>query len=383
MQTISFIGASFATKDWQLFLSQGVCFGFGMGCIFIASVSILPQWFLRRRSVANSLAAAGSGLGGLAYSLGTGAMIPELGLAWTFRILGLISFAINLIASNLMRDRNKAVGSLYRAFHLPLLKRPEFLLLQAWGVLSLLGYVVILFSMPNFALTIGLTPKQGSIIGAVLNLGQGLGRPVVGLISDRYGRISMGTLFSFLCGIFCVAIWIPTLNMGVACFFAVVVGTVAGTFWTTVVPICAEVIGLQELPGGLSIIWLAMVPPTTVAEPIALLLKDDSRSDWIYLYAQIFTALTYIVGALCLWVVRGWKVGDNERIAREKAIAMAAETSSSVLGTAGDVDAATDEKNGAAQASGSLSAPAPVIGPEISPWSTKHLLRRMIAPVKV
>ena len=380
VQTLSFIGASFATKNWQLFLSQGACFGLGMGCIFIASVGIIPQWFLRKRSVANAISAAGSGFGGLAYSLGTGAMIPKLGLGWTFRILGLTTFAVNLVASNLMRDRNKAVGSQYRAFHFPLLKRPEFLLLQAWGILSLLGYVVVLFSMPNFARTIGLSQQQGSIVGALLNLGQGLGRPIVGLISDRYGRINMGAFFSLLCGIFCIAVWIPTSNMGVACFFAIIVGTVAGTFWTTVVPICAEVIGLQQLPSGLSITWLTMVPPTTVAEPIALLLKDDSRSEWVYLYAQIFTALVYIVGALCLWLIRGWKVGENERIAREKAIAMA-EMPRSVLGVE-DRNAAVD-MGGEAPTSEQVSPEAPPVGPEISPWSMKHLVRRMLVPVKV
>ncbi|KAL1956003.1 hypothetical protein VTO42DRAFT_7903 [Malbranchea cinnamomea] len=383
LQTLSFIGASFASKSWQLFLSQGVCFGFGMGFIFIASVSILPQWFLHKRSVANSLAAAGSGLGGLAYSLGTGAMIPNLGLGWTFRVLGLVTFAVNLVASNLMRDRNKAVGSRYRAFHFPLLKRPEFLLLQAWGILSLLGYVVLLFSMPNFARTIGLSQKQGSIVGALLNLGQGLGRPVVGLISDRYGRINMGAFFSFLCGVFCISVWIPAMNMGVTCFFAIIVGTVAGTFWTTIVPICAEVIGLQELPSGLSITWVTMVPPTTVSEPIGLLLRDESKSNWVYLHAQIFTALVYIVGAFCLWLIRGWKVGDNERIAREKAIAMAAEASGSVLNPANN--ATCDETKGALQTQESpvASSSVPPVGPAISPWSAKHLFRRMIAPVRV
>ena len=38
-QTLSFIGASFATKFWQILLSQGICFGWGMGFLFTASGS--------------------------------------------------------------------------------------------------------------------------------------------------------------------------------------------------------------------------------------------------------------------------------------------------------------------------------------------------------
>ncbi|KAF3480252.1 Mch2p [Arthroderma uncinatum] len=317
LQTLSFIGASFATRKWHIFLSQGVCFGFGIGVIFVTSVSIIPQWFRRKRSIANSLAAAGSGLGGLAYSLAAGSLLPNVGLGWTFRVLGLCSFAVNLIACNLMRHRNKAIGSRYRAFHFPLLKRPEFLFLQAWGMLSLLGYVVILFSLPNFALSIGLSQKQGSIAGALLNLGQALGRPVVGLVSDRYGRFNMAILFTIFCGFLCLAVWIPASNMGVLSFFAVIVGTVAGTFWTTIVPICAEVVGMQELPGGLSLTWVAMVPATTVAEPIALVLKRGQNTTGSYTYAQIFAGLVYVAAGLFLWVARGWKIGDNERIARD------------------------------------------------------------------
>ena len=69
-----------------------------------------------------------------------------------------------------------------------------------------LGYIVLLFSLPNFALSIGLTAKQGSIIGALLNLGQGLGRPVVGLVSDSAGRINIAGFLTFLCGLFCLVI---------------------------------------------------------------------------------------------------------------------------------------------------------------------------------
>lgn len=53
----------------QIILSQGICFGLGMGFLFIGSVGIIPQWFTSKRSVANAIAASGSGLGGLMYSV--------------------------------------------------------------------------------------------------------------------------------------------------------------------------------------------------------------------------------------------------------------------------------------------------------------------------
>ena len=42
-ETLALIGASFSREIWQLFLSQGLCFGWGMGFLFVGSV--------RRRSL--------------------------------------------------------------------------------------------------------------------------------------------------------------------------------------------------------------------------------------------------------------------------------------------------------------------------------------------
>jgi hypothetical protein len=65
------------------------------------------------------------------------------------------------------------VGSVFNAFDPKLLKLVNFWLLVGWGFFSILGYVVLLFSLPSYARSVGLTAQQGSVIGAVLNLGQG------------------------------------------------------------------------------------------------------------------------------------------------------------------------------------------------------------------
>jgi MFS family permease len=200
LEAASFIGASFATRIWHLFLTQGLCFGWGMGFLFVGSVGIAAQWFTTRRSLANGIAAAGSGIGGLMYSLAAQAMIKDIGLPWAFRILGIIAFVVNTCCALLIRDRNKQIGSTLLSFDWRLFKKMEFVGLMVFGFLSMLGYVVLLFSLPNYARTVGLTAKQGSIIGALLNLGQSLGRPPIGYFSDSIGRLNMATSMTFLSG---------------------------------------------------------------------------------------------------------------------------------------------------------------------------------------
>ena len=262
-ETLGLIGASFARQTWQLFLSQGICFGYGIGFLFVGSVGIIPQWFTKRRSLANGVATAGSGIGGMMYSLATQAMIDSLGIAWAFRVLGILAFMMNFICAILMKDRNKALGSRNITFDYALFRRKEHLLTLGWGFLSMLGYVVLLFSLPNYAVSIGLTPRQGSLIGALLNLGQGLGRPMVGIFSDAVGRINIAGFTTLLAGLFCFLIWIPAKNYSVLILFALLVGSVGGTFWTTVAPVEAEVVGLRDLPAALSIMWIVLSIPTT------------------------------------------------------------------------------------------------------------------------
>ncbi|KAI9172252.1 putative transporter MCH2 [Paramyrothecium foliicola] len=313
LESASLICASFASKIWHLFLTQGVMFGVGMGFLFVPSVAIVPQWFLKRRSLANGISTSGSGLGGLLYSLATGAMIRNLGLAWAFRILGILAFVVNLVCTIIIKDRNKAVGTRQVAFDMSLFKRPEYLLLLAFGWFSILGYIVLIFSLASYANYIGLDASDAALVSAMINLGQAVGRPLIGFFSDRTGRINMAAFTTFLTGVFALAIWTNSKTYGVLILFAIVGGAVAGTFWTVIGPIAAEVVGLRHVPSALNLTWLSVLLPATFSEPIALQIVEGTGR---YLGTQLFTGFMFLAAAICLVVLRGWKIGEVNEIAR-------------------------------------------------------------------
>ena len=191
--SLSMLTASFASKVWHLFLSQGVCFGWGLGFLYITAAPVLPQWFSSRRSLAVGIASSGAGFGGLAYNLLAGATVEALGWQWTYRILALCTAVINVICSFLLKDRNRTVRPRNKAFNFREFGHISVLLVIFWGIFTELGYVSLIFSLPNYALSIGLSARQGSVVGAVLNLGLGFGRPIVGFLSDKFGRIDIAT----------------------------------------------------------------------------------------------------------------------------------------------------------------------------------------------
>ncbi|KAI1868649.1 uncharacterized protein JN550_006224 [Neoarthrinium moseri] len=278
-----------------------------MGLIFVSSVPVPSQWFNKKRSLANACAAAGSGFGGLTYSLGTNAMIASIGLPWAFRILAILCFVVNSICSYLIRDRNQAVGSVHIALNWQLFKRPPFLLYQGWMIFSMIPYTALVFSIVDYCQSVGLTASQASLVGALLNLAQGLGRPVIGLSSDSVGRLNVAGLCTAFCGIMCVTLWLFSTNLATCIVFAMLAGTVAGVIWATAAPVLAEVIGLQLLPSGLSLSWIILVLPATFAEVIVLEIRQRG-----YRAAQLFIGFMYLAAFLFMWALRSWKLREME-----------------------------------------------------------------------
>lgn len=313
LQTASLILASFSLQYWHLVLTQGVLFGIGMGFMFVPTAGIIAQWFTTKRSLANGIATCGSGLGGVMYSFATGAMIQNLGLAWAFRILGIAAFVANTISALLLRDRNNAIGTRGSAFDVSLLKRAEYLLLLGFGWFSMLAYVVLIFSISNYANEIGLNASQAALISGIFNLGQTFGRPFVGFFSDKTGRINMACFTTFLAGIFCLVIWANSKTYPVLIFFSIVGGFVGGTYWATIAPVTAEVVDLKDVPSALNLQWLAILLPCTFSEPIGLQIVVGTGK---YIGTQLFVGFMYIAAALCLAVLRGWKLGEITEIAR-------------------------------------------------------------------
>ena len=231
IQTTGFITASFAIRVWQLYLTQGVLVGLGVGFTYIPSIAILSQWFSGRRSLANGISAAGSGIGGLLFSFVVRAAISNISLAWSLRITGLVSGFMNILATVAIRSRNHIIQPKQHPFDTDLLRRYDVILVLAWAFVSMLGYITLLFSMSSFASSIGLDNSQSATVTALLNLGTALGRPFIGIISDYCGRIESAGFITLLCAISVFAIWIPATSYWVTILFVIVNGAILGVFW--------------------------------------------------------------------------------------------------------------------------------------------------------
>jgi MFS family permease len=226
-----FVAASFATEFWHLILSQGILVGMGVGFIWQPATPVLVQWFNRNRSLAQGIAAAVSGVGGVIFSAATTPMIDNLSLAWSLRITGIIAFVALFIASVLIRDRNAATMPKIKLFNLSLLKRYRYWLLIGYSFFTISGYIITIYSLSAFAVSIGLSQHQGGVVVTILNLGTALGRPFVGIVSDRMGRMTVVCILTAFNTVMMWAGWITTHSYGLLLFLALVVGATSGIYW--------------------------------------------------------------------------------------------------------------------------------------------------------
>ncbi|KAL7951981.1 MFS general substrate transporter [Trichoderma barbatum] len=293
----AYIAASFSETIWQLILSQGVCYGIGMGICFTATASMVPQWFKKRRSLANGLATGGTGFGGLTYSLAANAMIQRLGIAWTFRIMGIICFVVITASALFLKDHDKNVKANLKAFEWKLFKMLDFWLFLGWIWLASLGYVVVVFSLSAYAQQVGFSAQQGSLVSAMFNLSTGIGRPIIGFLCDRFGTIRVTTLGTFISGLITFFIWI----FGGKSYGGLMVYALLGMFpsllWATFVVMAASIFGLKLMPGAISLSILTLALPYTFAEAIGLSLRKSGMDG--FLNVQVFVGVMFVAAAIC------------------------------------------------------------------------------------
>ncbi|KAL7817968.1 MFS general substrate transporter [Trichoderma aethiopicum] len=306
----AYIAASFSKTIWQLILSQGVCYGIGMGICFIGTASIVPQYFTKRRSLAVGIATGGTGLGGLVYSLAANEMIhSRLGIEWTFRIMAIICFVVITASALFLKDRNEKQKVTVKDIEWKLFKMLDFWLFLGWLWLSSLGYVVVVFSLSAYAQEVGFSAEQGSLVSAMFNLSTGIGRPVIGLLCDKFGEIRVTTIGTLISTLITFFIWI----FGGKTYGGLMVYGLLGLFpsllWATFVVVAAKVFGLKMMPAAISLSILTLSLPYTFAEAIGLSLRKSGPNG--FLNVQIFAGVMFAASTVCCKFTRSCMPGDS------------------------------------------------------------------------
>lgn len=309
--------AAFSTRLWQVYLTQGVLIGVGMGLICIPATTLIAQWFRKKRSMAQALAAAGSGVGGVVFNLAVQSMIKELSLRWALIIQAIMCAACNTIGFLLVRPRDKDIQTSMRIWETKMFTYACYWMFIAYFCTTLLGYVVLLYNLADFTISLGYSAHQGSVVACMVSVGIVFGRPTVGKLSDLFGPVTTSIFAHALVGLLCLAMWIPARNYATAIVFALIQGGSMGSVWVVIASIGSRVVGLRKLDVAMSMAWIFIGSFGIVSPIIGIKLRgtipEGQTSDPTqYRNPAIYCGVCYLASAFILWMLRGYLIARDE-----------------------------------------------------------------------
>ncbi|KAK6456427.1 monocarboxylate transporter [Scheffersomyces xylosifermentans] len=300
--------ASWSRKLWELYLTQGLMQSFGLAIVSIPATTLLPQYFKKKRVLAGGLATAGSGVGGICFNLGMQRVVDSRGVFWALRTQSIIGFGISWIAISLVRTKSTHKID-FTFYDKQVLKTAAFWLLSFFVVTCMFGYVIVLYTLDQFTTSLGYSEHQGSIVSAMVQLGSCCGRPIVGLLSDKFGGATVSMVAYTISGIFCLAMWIPARNFATVIVFALIMGATMGSIYGMIAPVIARTFGLKKMNVAFSMVWMIMGVAGIFSPVIGVKLKRGGGGfvdPTQYVDCSIFAGCAFLACAASLLLLRGY-----------------------------------------------------------------------------
>lgn len=317
LQFLGFMLCSYSTKLWQLYLTQGVLMGLGFCLLFNPAIVILASWFIKYRALSSGIVICGGGVGGCIFTLAGQKVISQYNdTHHAMRVFGYTTLAINVIVFALIRERipsekdrswegiKKHVSVLTRTGPI---RHWYVLCVTFWFAIGLMGYLIMMFSLSSFATFIGLSQTTGAHITAIFNGCQAIGRPIIGIIGDKCGRINTALSFNLIVIILIFAFFINCTNFVSLLIFSIISGLLSG--WTQVLnqAIMPDCVPLKDFPATWTYANMVVGCFSLCGEVIAIKLRQEGQPK-PFLHAQIFAGCMILLSMFCLIPVREWKV---------------------------------------------------------------------------
>jgi MFS family permease len=314
-QFTSIMLASWSVSLWQLYCSQGIMQSFGLALISLPALTLLTQWFTKRRALAQGLAVMGSGAGGVTFTMAMYKVMEVRNVHWALRAQAIISACLVLIGVALVRTRTKAV--VFTPIDMPTLKCVGFWLLCFFNVTCVFGYVIILYTMSSYTTSLGYTQYQGAIVSTMVQVGFCFGRPLIGHVSDIFGPATITVFCYYMATIFTLAMWITARNYESLIMLALLEGTFIGAVFSTTAPIIVHLVGLRRVNVAFCMLWVFFGVASIFGEPVGVCLTDllpnGNLDPNLFKKTAIFAGCSFFVCATFMLFLRGYLIA-RERI---------------------------------------------------------------------
>jgi predicted MFS family arabinose efflux permease len=278
--------------------------------VFTPSVTLLAQYFQKKRGLAIGIAAAGAASGGMVYPAIVETCLYHIGFPWTVRIMGFVMLVTQALCVLGLKPRlgPRRAGPIveWSAF-----KELPYALYAIGSFLLFWGLYFAFFYIGKFGRNIlGLSQSSSINLLIVLN---GIGffaRIIPGYLADRWtGPVTMYIIFAFSASliIFCWAFVDSQSGLtGFSITYGIFAGGIQSLFPSSLSTLTTD---LKKAGVRLGMVFSVVSFAALTGPPLAgaLIQQNDGK----YLYAQMWAGTSMMAGFLTLVAARiakaGWK----------------------------------------------------------------------------
>lgn len=260
-----------------LFQTFGVVLGIG-DCLCFTVSNVMPtQYFSSRLGLANGLVKLGGGIGATVLSISLNALIERFGVAWMFRILGMMTLATGIPAALVIKQRTPLHNVPVLDF--TLFKQLPFTAVFLAGATVTFTLFIPPFFLPLFAQSIGLSSSVGAGLVAAFSACTTVGRFVAGPLCDHIGPLNTFAITVLLNAVTTLAIWPVSSTLPPLILFAMLNGISNGAFFTTLPMVVVSMVDPSRAAIGMSLSITGWTPGYLMGTPIAGYFLEASGAD--------------------------------------------------------------------------------------------------------
>jgi predicted MFS family arabinose efflux permease len=282
----------------------------GRSLVFTPSVTLLAQYFLKKRGLAIGIAAAGAASGGMVYPAIVETCLHRIGFGWTVRIMGLVMLVTQLLAVFMLKPRlgPRKAGPIVEW---AALKELPYVLYMLGSFLLFWGLYFAYFYVGKFGRSVvGLSQSSSINLLIILNGVGFFARIVPGFIADRVtGPVNMFIFFGLSSGLILLC-WVAVHDhaglIGFSITYGIFGGGIQSLFPASVSTLTTD---LKKAGTRLGMVFSVASFAAVTGPPLAGALIQQNNGN--YLYAQMWGGASMIAGCLTLVAARIAKAGPK------------------------------------------------------------------------
>lgn len=219
------IAGSFAERLGTLIFTQGVMYGVGFLIFYYPILTMVDEFWVRRRGMAYGLLCSASGASGAVMPLVLQASLRRFGYPTTLRAVAVMLIVLTGPLIPLLKGRAGQQQSMGIRNDWSFLKRPLFWTYSVSNLLMGLGYFFPALYLPSYASSVGLSASKGAFLLTLMSLAQVAGQLTFGYLSDNKASLHKLMLVALTVSATATfSIWGVARSLPALVFFALLYG---------------------------------------------------------------------------------------------------------------------------------------------------------------